>query len=533
MGRSSIAILIMLLLATLPVAAQNRYVVYFKDKAGSPYSVNTPSPYLSQRAIDRRVKQGISITSADFPVNPTYLQGVKDAGVRTFYGSRWLNCALIQGDNAQMDAVRALPYVQSVELVAPGSHAGSGRVKAFKARKGSGIAAPTLNQLRMVGIDSMHIDGIRGSGVLVGMFDSGYQGVNTAVPFQHLFANGQINYTYDFVNGGTDVFRSDDHGTEVLSIMAAHSDTYTGGAYEASFQLYITEDVGSEYHVEEFNWLFAAERADSSGVDVITGSLGYNTFDDPSMDYEKKELDGFTAVVTRAATGAIERGIVVVCSAGNEGNNFWQLVTPPADARGILSVGSVNQAGSKSLFSSIGPTADGRIKPDVVALGSGTMVVRPSGATGSQSGTSVSAPIITSLAIGVIQRFPALKSDEVYQSIIESASQFSSPDNLLGYGIPYYPKIRRMHSTYQPTEPISIFPNPAGNGKFQVLFQEVSQDVQIEVYDLRGTILGNYRLTLTWENNPIELDLSALAPGSYLVKVRTKDNFKTTTVVRL
>jgi subtilisin family serine protease len=533
MGRFRLGLLVFFVLAALSSVAQNRYVVYFKDKTATPYSVDAPLQYLSQRAIDRRTRQGISITSADFPVNPTYMQGIRSSGAKTFYASRWMNCALIQADVTQLNAIQSMPFVKEIELVAPGAHASSGRVKSFKARKGSGIAAPTLNQLKMVGIDSMHIDGIRGSGVLVGVFDSGFQGVNTAPPFQHLFANGQIQYTYDFVGGTTDVFKSDEHGTEVFSIIAGNSDGYTGGAYQASFQLYITEDVASEFRVEEFNWLFAAERADSSGVDVINGSLGYNTFDDPSMDYERKELDGFTAVVTRAATGAIERGIVVVCSAGNEGNNFWELVTPPADAVGILSVGSVNQAGAKSPFSSIGPTADGRFKPDVMALGSGTMVVRPTGIVGAQSGTSVASPIIACLAIGVIQRFPALSGSEVYESIIESASQSQNPDNRMGYGIPYYPQIRRQHAPFVASEPISIFPNPAGNGKFQVLFQEVYQQVQIEIFDLRGTMIGNHQVSLTWENNPLELDLSSLAAGSYLVRVRTKDNFKTTTLVRL
>src|SRR5690349_15441153 len=258
---------------------QNRYIVHYKDKSGSPYSVNEPGLYLSQRAIDRRTKQGIAITSADFPVNPNYVTSVRTTGAAVYYSSRWLNCTLVEADALEKGAIEALSFVQSVEVVAPGPHAG-GRVRSYKNRKGSGIAAPTLNQLRMVGIDSMHIDGIRGEGVLVALLDAGFSGVNTAQPFQHLFTNGQIKYTYDFVGAGTDVFRYDDHGTEVFSVIAAHSDTYTGGAYEASFQLYITEDSGSEFRVEEYNWLFAAERADSCGVDVINASLGYNTFDD-------------------------------------------------------------------------------------------------------------------------------------------------------------------------------------------------------------------------------------------------------------
>jgi serine protease AprX len=532
MVRINIWVFLMGCLTATFLHAQDRYVVHYNDKAGTQYSISNPGAYLSQRAIDRRTRQGISITTSDFPVNPNYVQSVGSAGARVFYSSRWFNCTLVEADATQAASIVSLPFVARVELVAPGAHAG-GRVRSVKAKKGSGIAAPTLHQLRMLGIDSMHIDGIRGEGVMVAILDAGYTGVNTAAPFQHLFAGNQIQYTYDFVGDGTDVYRYDDHGTEVFSVIAGHSDAYTGGAYEATFQLYITEDAGSEYRIEEYNWLFAAERADSSGVDVISASLGYNTFDNPAMDYDKSDLNGFTTVVSRAAAGAIERGIVVVCSAGNEGTNSWETVTPPADAVGILSVGSVNGSGDHSAFSSTGPTADGRIKPDVVALGSGTMVVRPSGMTGFQTGTSVAAPIITSLAAGVIQRFPSLAGAAAYQAIIESASQWESPDNQLGYGIPSYSVIRRKYAQYVASEPITIFPNPAGDGMVKILFQEVYQDVQVQVYDLRGTMLSQHQLTLSWDNNPVELDLSALSPGSYLVKVTTKDNFKTTTVVRL
>lgn len=443
MGRIRALVLVGSLLAAGASFAQSRYVVHFKDKAGTTYSVSAPEQFLSQRAILRRSQQGISITDADFPVNAPYVQQVSSTGARVFYTSRWFNCALVQADDAQVAAISSLSSVRDVELVAPGPHAGFGRTRAFKNKKGSGIAAPTMSQLSMVGIDSMHMEGVRGDGVLVAMFDAGYQGVNTAAPFQDLFTEGRIQYTYDFVGASADVFRYDEHGTEVFSVIAAHSDGFTGGAYDATFQLYVTEDDGPEYRVEEYNWLFAAERADSSGVDVISASLGYNTFDDASMDYLKSELNGLTAVVSRAAVGAIERGIVVVCSAGNEGNNSWGLVTPPADVAGILSVGSVNSAGSKSGFSSVGPTADGRIKPDVVAMGTGTSVVRPTGNVVTVSGTSVAAPIIASLAVGIIERFPSLSAADVYSAIIASGSKAAQPDNQLGYGIPYYPRIDR------------------------------------------------------------------------------------------
>jgi serine protease AprX len=530
MGRFRPLLLFTLLMGVGTSFAQSRYVVHFKDKNGSAYSVGAPEQYLSKRALDRRARQGISVTTADLPVNSNYIQEVKATGARVFYSSRWQNCALVQATEPQRLALTGLPFVNEVEYVAPGPHA-AGRTKTFKNRNGSGIAGPTMNQLTMVGIDSMHSEGIRGEGVFIALLDAGYQGVNTAEPFQHLFANSSIQYTYDFVGASSNVYRYDEHGTEVFSIIAAHSTSYTGGAYEATFQLYVTEDVPSEYRVEEYNWLFAAERADSSGVDIIQASLGYNEFDDASMDYSKSELNGKTAVVSRAAIAAIERGIVVICSAGNEGGNSWGLVTPPADVNGILSVGSVTSSGNKSGFSSVGPTADSRIKPDVVAMGSGTTVIRPTGALGTVSGTSVAAPIITSLAAGIIQRFSSLTAQQVTDAIMESGSQALNPNNQLGYGIPYYPRII-AGLTIKPEEPITIYPNPSATGKYNILLDKSYENVEIQIYDARGALVGNHILDVTWANNPFELDLSALAAGSYLVRVKTKDNFKSTTLIR-
>lgn len=530
MGRYKALLLVLAVFSAGAAVAQSRYVVHFRNKNGTPYSVSAPEQYLSQRAIQRRAKQGISVTTADFPVNPGYLEQVRSTGAKVFFASRWLNCVLVQANDAQRQSLSNLSFVREVEFVAPGPHA-AGRTRAFKSRKGSGIAPVTMTQLSMVGIDSMHTDGIRGDGVLVAMMDSGYEGVNTAEPFRHLFTNGSILSTYDFVGAATDVYRYDEHGTEVFSVIAARSDSYTGGAYEATFQLYITEDVDSEYRVEEYNWLFAAERADSSGVDIISASLGYNTFDDVSMDYKKSELNGVTAVVSRAAAAAIDRGIVVICSAGNEGGNSWGLVTPPADVDGILSVGSVTSGGTKSGFSSVGPTADSRIKPDIVAMGTGTSVVRPTGSVGTVNGTSVAAPIITSLAAGVIQRFMTLSAQQVIDAIIESGSLASSPNNQLGHGIPYYPRI--VNSLRIDTfEPIAIYPNPSANGKFSILFDKAYDNVEVKISDFRGALVGVHQLDVDWDNNPFELDLSGLAAGNYLVKVKTKDNFKTFTLVR-
>lgn len=525
--------LIALLLGPMTLPAQvNRYVVTFKDKNGSPFSVNESQQFLSTRAIQRRAKQGIAITENDFPVNPEYVRQLGSTGATVYFTSRWMNAALVQTTPQIMALVNALPFVSKSELVAPGTRLTGGRIRKIKNRKESGIAPATLSQLSMLGIDAMHTEGIRGEGVWVAVFDSGFEGVNTAAPFSHLFADNRVNMTFDFVGNSDQVFRYDDHGTEVFSVMAASSSSYTGGAPGATFQLFVTEDVSSEYRIEEYNWLFAAEQADSAGADVIQSSLGYNTFDDASMDYEKAELTGDVAIISQAARMAIDKGMVVVCSAGNEANNSWGLVTPPADVEGILSVGSVNSSFTRSAFSSRGPTSDNRVKPDVVALGSSTLVVSASGAISNSSGTSVAAPLVSSLVVGILQRYPDLSVEDVYDAITGSASQASNPDNEKGYGIPNYSDAIETLSGPGPEEEITIFPNPVNGGLIFVQLKTPGREVTISVHDLSGRELQHTSVLITWQNNPLRVDLSSLQPGIYLVTVKTTDNFKTERILK-
>jgi len=527
-------IVILLLLCSAGIAAaQNRYIVHFTDKNSSPYSVAAPEKYLSARAISRRIKQEILPTAEDFPVNPAYVQQLSSAGAKVFYTSRWLNCALIQATTNVASSLNLLTFVKEVEFVAPGARLIPGRVKAHKTRKQTGGAEATKAQLQMVGIDDMQADDIYGEGVHVAILDAGFDGVDTGVPFKHLFDGKRVIQVHDFVQNTKDVYRYDDHGTEVFSVIAASSDTYTGGAHEASFYLYVTEDVPTEYRVEEYNWLFAVERADSAGVDVISSSLGYNTFDDASMNYSKSDLNGTTAIISKAAIGALARGIVVVCSAGNEGNNSWGTVTPPADVNGILAVGSVTSAGARSVFSSKGPTADSRIKPDVVAMGSGVSVIEPSGSNGFASGTSLAAPIVTSLITGLIQRFPDIDPGIIAQKIVSTASQSDHPDNSLGYGIPSYGAVKAELESLLPLEAISVYPNPTDTGRFSIRFKTSGVQATIIVYDLMGRILSTHVVDIKSDNNPLEINVADLPASSYLVKVKTSDNFKTFKLVKL
>lgn len=518
------SIRLMLLMMMFGYAAQaqvNQYFVYFKDKTGTPYSVSQPDQFLSPKSLTRRTKQGITVKEEDLPVNPAYVQLVKTTGAETFFTSRWWNGVLVECDETTLAQVNTLACVKESILVAPGSRLSDGRVGKVSRRKETQEDVNHF-QLQQLGIDQMHMDGFRGEGMAIAVFDSGFEGVSTTAPFANLFSENRVKYTFNYVTNSPSVYELDDHGTEVLSVMAAYvSGTYTGGAYKADYYLFLTEDWPTEFRIEEFNWTFAAERADSLGVDIINSSLGYNTFDDVSMDYQIDDLNGSTAIVTQAARKAIEKGMLVVCSAGNEGSTSWKFVTPPADAIGILAVGSVTSSGSRSTFSSIGPTADARIKPDVVALGSGTQVIRSNGNVGTSSGTSVASPLIASLAAGIWQAYPILTAQEVYNLIIGTASHAINPNNQLGYGIPHYEAVINNVEAPKPEEVISVFPNPTSETLKILISELTAEPITVEIYDVKGSRVMNQQQTVIWQNNPLEIELGHLAAGLYAVVVKS------------
>lgn len=521
-------------------AQQNRYMIFFKDKEGVSQSLSEPITFLSEKAIERRIEQGIQITAADLPVSRAYVKGVRETGADTFFTTRWMNGVLVQCEPALLPSLEALPYVARVEFVAPLAGLENGGRRSFNLRRKSNhTGVETENQLRMLGIDLMHQADIRGAGVTIAVLDSGFPGVDAGAAFHNVFSEGRIleRVSYDFVHNSTNVFQYDDHGTEVLSVIAAEiPDAYTGGAPEASFQLFITEDVPTEYRIEEYNWLFAAERADSAGVDIIHSSLGYYDFDDQSMNYTREQMDGETAVVTQAAQWAADRGIVVVTSAGNEGNiASWRIITAPADAEGVIAVGGVTSTGQKTSSSSIGPTADNRIKPDVVALGTGVKVVKANGQISTSSGTSLAAPLVTSLVAGVMQRYPELGSEEVIALLHATSSQAKNPDDLLGYGIPNFQAIVNFQERTTQTRPFEIYPNPLKEDTLTIspYDPEVIDSCQVEIISSQGQLVRGGTVRFDWLNRTYQADLSAMAPGVYFVRIYSEKRRHTFKLVKL
>lgn len=526
-------ILFLLLLPCSLLAQTNRYFVSFKDKANSVYSLSNPWSFLSQKSIDRRARENFELSEEDLPVNASYVQQVKATGAEVYFTSRWFNGLLIQTNPTIVATIQNLPFVSKVELVGYGSRLVGGRVKAnqkMEQLNSTAITPSVTNQSKMIGLDEMHADGIYGEGVDVAIFDAGFTGVSSMVAFQPIYQQGRVKATYNFVTNSTNVYSSDRHGTWVFSIMAGNIPSYQGGVPKANFFLYRTEDVNSEYRIEEYNWLFAAEKADSAGVDVINSSLGYNWFDDFRMDYEQENMDGKTTVVARAARKAVERGIVVVNSAGNEGSNAWGYIVSPSDAAGVISVGAVDSLRIRTSFSSYGPSADGRTKPDVSAQGQYTAVIDSDGLVKYGNGTSFSSPLVASLAAGLRQAFPNASAAEIYSRITNSASQAGYPDDLTGFGIPNY---RRAQAFTEFDSPVRIYPNPAVS-QLKVIFKNPKgQYFRAMLFNSAGQKVFETFQPETWLDNPLEIDMSRFATGVFVLKVETAEGVMSQRIIKV
>jgi hypothetical protein len=438
--------------------APDKYWVRFTDKDNSPYSINHPEQFLTQRAIERRNAQGISIVENDLPVNPSYIQAVSNTGATLLNASKWYNSVTVYTTSQSViDAINQLPFVLSVQKlpiqVEPNQESSKpffesevwdqpidGKLKSPSSGESFSYGM-AYNQISMLNGIALHDLGFDGSGMVIAVLDAGFLNTNIIAAFDSLWDNNRILGYKDFVSPqNPNIFGSHSHGTSVLSTMGANlPGQMVGTAPHASYWLLRSEDGATEYLIEELNWVSAAEFADSVGADVINSSLGYTTFDDPSQNHTYADMDGNTTPVTIGADIASGKGLIVVNSAGNSGGGSWQYIGAPADGDSVFTIGAVNAAGNYASFSSTGPTSDGRIKPNVVAQGSGTTIISAnSGNVTTGSGTSFSSPVTAGMVACLWQAHQGKRNTEVMQAIEQSASLASNPNYLLGYGIPDY-----------------------------------------------------------------------------------------------
>lgn len=449
------------LLSTTVLSAQAEssplvYWVGFTDKAGTPYTVDSPEVFLSSRAIERRRRFAISITEEDLPVNPAHTAGIGSTGAVVKYTSRWLNGAVVIADDVQLGQIRELPYADTVYYISKYQEATPAKEYTYddsdiyqsSPDKEYGYSTPYL---RMLNGDSLHAQGFRGEGMYIAVLDGGFINIDKEPVFDSLRQRQSFTDFYDFADADSSVLESSTHGSSVLSAMAAYAPgIMIGTAPMARYLCLKTEEVRGEYRLEEFNWVAGIEYADRLGVDVVNASLGYYHFSDPEMNYRPDQLDGKHSPASRAAEIAFSRGMIVVVSAGNEGNSRWKYIDVPADAPSALSIAAVMADGQRAGFSSIGREESEVIKPDLAAPG--VFVAVPNAyrnRMSAASGTSLAAPLFAGMVTCLWQAFPERSNAEIVAAVKASASQSQRPDRLLGYGIPDFMQAFRYLSVRQ------------------------------------------------------------------------------------
>ncbi len=527
--------------------AQDRYVIRFTDRNNSPFSLSQPQQFLSQRAIDRRNKFNIALEQNDLPVNPNYVQGVASAGATILNVSKWFNAVIIEtADPNVLNAINQLPYVVNTTNVGRQLLNPVGKVKNkfdkeelqitnyqsnHLQRSGAFNYNHSFNQINMIGLEGLHNSGFAGEGMIIAVLDAGFFNADSMHCFDSLFIQNRIISTYDFVHNETNVYNDNYHGSCVLSCMAANvPGEFIGTAPHASYILLVSEDAPTENIIEEYNWSVAAEYADSSGADLINTSLGYTTFDISANNHTRADMNGNTCPATIAADIASKKGILVVASAGNEGGSAWQYIGSPADADSILSVGAVDSLGMYAYFSSTGPRVDGRVKPDVAVQGRNTWLFvpgNPNPQTG--NGTSFSGPVLAGAAACLAQAWPNYNNMEIINAIKKSASQYSSPDSLLGYGIPNFTFANNILSlgefNFSGNDVLHVFPNPwNGIDPLNVFFfSDSSQEAELTLMDMSGKIILQQSPYLNG-NGFTQLKLKTnLASGMYLLRIKSSD----------
>lgn len=441
--RKLISFLAIALLATGASAEQDtlKYRISLKDKAATEYSLKKPEKYLSAKAIERRRKQNLPIDSTDLPVCRKYIDEIRKQGVKIVVTGKWDNFVTVScNDTTLIDRIAALPFVLSTEKVWISPGAGK---PSMATERDSVLNQPTMHpdsiygraitQIQMSNGDKLHEAGFKGQGMTIAVIDAGFHNVDKITAMQNI----RILGTKDFVNQQADIFAESSHGMSVLSCIGVNRpDIMTGTAPEASFWLLRSEDEYSEHLVEQDYWSAAVEFADSVGVDVINTSLGYYSFDDKSKNYKYRDLDGRHALMSRQASHIADKGMILVCSAGNSGAGSWKKITPPGDADNVLTVGAIDKRAVLATFSSVGNTADHRVKPDVVAVGVGSDVIRTDGNQGRANGTSFSSPIMCGMVTCLWQACPTLTAKEVIELVRRSGDRAGFPDNIYGYGVP-------------------------------------------------------------------------------------------------
>lgn len=526
-----------LLVAVLATSFMNAQVqdalVFLTDKEDVAASIANPISILTQDAIDRKTLQSTPIDARDVPVNEDYITQLKNSpGISVYAKSKWMNAVYVRGTQNDIEDLITAGFVSSVEFMDKSLNFRPGGTIPDKfaiENQQSRIVynyGDAANQTIMIRADYLHEQDFTGDGMVVAVLDSGFPNVMNNPAFSSIVAEDRLLGTYDFALRQENVDGTGSHGARTFSDIGGFIlDQFVGTAPEASFYLFRTEYGPTENPVEEAWWVEALERADSLGVDVVNTSLGYRAYDNAAYDHSYEDLDGQTTIGARGANHAFDKGMILVTSAGNGGSSSFPTVGTPGDSPGMLTIGAVDSDGDYVSFSSIGPTVDGRVKPDVMAQGLNAAVVSQNGTVSTGSGTSFSSPIMAGAVASLWQARPEIPNGQIMQVVRESAHLFNNPTDEMGYGIPNFEDALTILLTLGledqlRAEQFALYPNPVKTS-VNVSFPNGVTEADVSLYN----IIGEQILTVKISNVTNWINLSELGSGMYFATI--KSNSKT------
>lgn len=525
--------------------------VYFSDRGSEALSRQSN---ITERAVFRRQLRGSHVRSEeDQPVSKTYVQSLINKGLRVRHTSRWLNAVSGKIQSSELPQLQTLPFVLKIEPVRSfwrrREHREPLTVSVLKYTKSaneydSAFYGMSYRQNQLVGVPNLHRKGFAGQGVRIAVLDAGFN-----LLAHEAFDSLRIVKTWDFVNGDSSV--ADDpgqmgyggHGTNVLSVLAGYvPGKLIGPAFRAEYLLAKTENTESETPVEEDNWIAAVEWAEALGADIISSSLGYLDMDaGSSRSYDWTWMSGDSTVITKAANRAAERGLIIVNSAGNEyAHPSHNTLLAPADGFRVIAVGSVTSSRLRSAFSSIGPTTEGRIKPDVMAMGSGVVVASPSGTSAyyTANGTSFSCPMVAGLCAQMLSAFLWITPETMMTALHKTADRNNNPDNYYGYGIVNAERLFRYFLSHTPDR-LNSYPNPFYHTTTIVFWLPDQERATIDIYNVLGqrvrrlaqSTFPSGKNAMTWDGK--DYTGRRVASGIYFCRIETRSWKKTAKLIYL
>ena len=451
------------------------FFLQFVNKAGSDIVCLSPT------ALEMREERGMAIDSLDYAVSPLYLDSISRLGAEVLHTSRWFNGATVEANEQTIQAIKQCTFVDTIYLtrtdqdpsVIPSLSLRKREVIIGERQEAKGEG---LKQLAQINLLPLHQEGYKGQGIRIGMADGGFYKADSLASLPR---EQWLGYA-DLTDCQHDIFSQEgNHGTLCLSAIVGQQSNYQGAATEAEYFLFRTEEHSTESPKEIDNWIAAIEMADSLGLHIVSTSLGYTTFDNQEMNFTYADMDGKTSRGAQAAIIAARKGMLLVVAMGNDGDKAWHYLSTPADADSILSVGAVNKDGAIARFSSYGPSADGRVKPEVCAMGEGTSLISPANNTViTSNGTSFACPLIAGMAASLWSALPQATNMEIREMIIRSCDKYSQPHEQYGYGIPnaweaYTSKTTHLPSTLHPTPYTKIL----DDGQLYILYNGIKYNL--------------------------------------------------------